>query len=100
MRETISQDNWRVKVQNMFKSFKASTGTADDGSYDRASESVSRQISNNTISGSKLRNAWFSKSGNDVCLGRYRYRTIAKEMENQIKNNSSLGNKKRFTKNS
>ena len=83
-----------VKVQNMFKSFKASTGTAEDGSYDRASESVSRQISNNTISGSKLRDAWFSKSGTMYVLVVIDTETIAKEMENQLKNNSSLGNKK------
>jgi hypothetical protein len=49
-----------VKVKNMFKQFKATTGTGKDATFDKATQSVSKQIASQTLRGSKVINSWQS----------------------------------------
>lgn len=51
-----------TKVKNMFKSFKSST-TAGDGTFDKTVESVSKQITQQTLVGSRVKDMWRSKTG-------------------------------------
>lgn len=61
-RDNLSQQI-EVKVNNMFKSFKSTTGAGVDGTYDKATEAVSKQISSQTITGSKINKSWRSMTG-------------------------------------
>lgn len=51
-----------TKVKNMFKSYKTTT-TAADGTFDKTTEAVSKQITNQTLAGSRQKDMWRSKSG-------------------------------------
>jgi hypothetical protein len=52
-----------VKVSNMFKSFKGSTGSGDSATFDKSVESVSKQISSEVLVGSVVKGTWVSKTG-------------------------------------
>ena len=52
-----------VKVGNMLKSFKSATGSGDDATFDRSTESVSKQIASQTLQGSRSKNIWLSPNG-------------------------------------
>ncbi|WP_428023239.1 LPP20 family lipoprotein [Arcobacter sp.] len=51
-----------IKVNNMFKSYKGTTGLKDEGTFDKVIEGVSKQISSQTINNSIVENLWISKS--------------------------------------
>ena len=50
-----------IKVNNMFKTFNQTTGLGDDQSIDRVTVNVSKQLSSQTISGSKQIGSWVSQ---------------------------------------
>ena len=52
-----------VKVGNMLKSFKSATGSGDDATFDRSTESVSKQIASQTLQGTRSINTWISQNG-------------------------------------
>ena len=52
-----------IKVNNMFKSFKSATGQNTDATFDKSSESVSKQLASQTLSGTKVHDTWISRSG-------------------------------------
>ena len=52
-----------IKVNNMFKSFKSITGSGKDSTFDKSSEKVSKQIASQTLSGTKVKDTWISRSG-------------------------------------
>lgn len=52
-----------LSVANMFKSFKASTGVGEAGTFDKSVESVSKQIASQTLRGTIQKDAWISRSG-------------------------------------
>jgi len=52
-----------IKVDNMFKSFKAVTGNGQESTFDKSIEKVSKQISSQTLYGTKINKTWISKSG-------------------------------------
>jgi len=52
-----------VKVKNMFKQFKSTTGAGDDQTFDKATESVSKQVASQVLNGSKLLKTWISPKG-------------------------------------
>ena len=52
-----------VKVSNMFKSFKASTGSGEDATFDRSAENVSKQIASKSLQGTRPINTWVSPNG-------------------------------------
>lgn len=51
-----------TKVKNMFKSYKGTT-TAAGGTFDKTTESVSKQITQQTLAGTRQKDMWRSKTG-------------------------------------
>lgn len=49
-----------VKVKNMFKNFTQSTGVGDEETVDRVAVNVSKQVANQTLSGTVAKQAWIS----------------------------------------
>jgi len=49
-----------VKVKNMFKNFTQSTGVGDEETVDRVAVNVSKQVANQTLSGTVPTKAWVS----------------------------------------
>ena len=74
-----------TKVKNMFKSFKASTGSAKDGTFDKSTESVSKQIAKQTLNGSRAQDMWISKSGTMYVLMVLDTQSVSQAMEKSIK---------------
>jgi hypothetical protein len=74
-----------IKVSNMFKSFKSSTGSGKDGTFDRSSESVSKQIASQTLQGSKMKNYWISRSGTMYVLVALDTGAVKEQMEKAVK---------------
>jgi ribosomal protein S20 len=53
----------KVKVKNMFKQFQATTGIGDAQTAEKATQNVSKQIAQATLSGSKIMKTWVSPKG-------------------------------------
>ncbi|PKN15425.1 MAG: hypothetical protein CVU67_01015 [Deltaproteobacteria bacterium HGW-Deltaproteobacteria-24] len=53
-----------INVDNMFKTFKAATGSDADATFDRSSETVSKQIASQTLNNTVVKDTWISKNGN------------------------------------
>lgn len=81
-----------TKVSNMFKSFKASTGSGDTGTFDKSVESVSKQIASQTLNGTQVKGTWISKTGSLYVLMAVNSEAVANMMEQTIKSNSSFKN--------
>lgn len=87
-----------VKVKNMFKKFRSTTGIGKDMTMDRAVEDVSKQLSHATLRGSKLINSWQSPKGNlYVLVGMPDAQQVQKEVKSAVKtslkNNQALWQK-------
>lgn len=52
-----------VKVSTMFKSYKATTGTGTEGTFDKANSKVSKQLASQTLEGSRGIESWRSNTG-------------------------------------
>lgn len=52
-----------TKVKNMVKTFTQSTGTGEAEALDKVASEVSKQVTNQTLSGSKQKDTWISPSG-------------------------------------
>jgi hypothetical protein len=52
-----------LKVKNMFKTYLSSTGVGDNQTAERVAQSVSKQISNKVLRGSRLLQTWISPKG-------------------------------------
>lgn len=74
-----------IKVNNMFKSYKTTTGTGDNGTYDSTVESVSKQIASRTLVGSKMVKQWRSKTGTLYVLVVLDSTNVANMIGNSIK---------------
>jgi PBP1b-binding outer membrane lipoprotein LpoB len=74
-----------IKVSNLFKSFKADTGSGADAAFDRSVESVSKQIASQTLKGTVQKDAWISKSGTMYVLVAIDTQNVEKMMEESIK---------------
>ena len=88
----------QVKVKNMFKKFQATTGIGKDMTLDRATQFVSKQLSQATLRGSKLINSWQSPKGTlYVLVGMPNADQVQKEVKNAVttslKNNKALWQK-------
>ncbi len=55
-----------LKVANMVKNFTQTTGVGDSQTVDKVSSQVSRQLANQTITGSKAKEVWISKECNEL----------------------------------
>jgi len=51
-----------VNVNNMFKTFKSTTGINENGTFDKVIESVSKQVSSEVLKDSVVEKMWISKS--------------------------------------
>lgn len=74
-----------TKVGNMFKSFKASTGSGADATFDKATESVSKQVASETLKGTVVKDTWISRTGNLYVLMAIDTTAVIDSAENKIK---------------
>lgn len=79
-----------TKVANMFKSFKAATGSGKDSTFDKSTESVSKQIASETLKGTVVKGTWISKTGTLYVLMAVDVKSVEKSMEDSVK--TSFGN--------
>jgi len=83
----------KVKVKNMFKQFQATTGIGDAQTADKATQNVSKQVSQSTLSGSKVMKVWISPKGTMyVLVGMPDPKAVQDEVKNAVK--TSLHNDK------
>jgi len=52
----------KTKVNTMFKSYKGVTGGGKDATFDKSSESVSKQIASQMLEGTVVKDTWISRS--------------------------------------
>jgi hypothetical protein len=56
------------KVSNLFKSYKGTTGSGADSTYDKTSSKVSKQLASQTLNGSRAINSWKHPKTNELYL--------------------------------
>ena len=78
-----------VKVKSMFKTFASQT-SANGGTMDMTAETVTKQITKQSLSGTYQKDAWTSKSGTYYVLMVIDPKTVADLMEKNAK--SAFGN--------
>lgn len=74
-----------TKVSNMFKSYKSSTGSGSNATFDKSSEKVSKQIASETLSGTVVKDTWISSSGTFYILMAIDTQSVSKMMEESVK---------------
>ena len=74
-----------IKVDTMFKAFKATTGGGKDATFDKSSESVSKQIASRTLNGTIVKETWISESGTLYVLMVIDTKIVEDAMEKTIK---------------
>lgn len=74
-----------TKVANMFKSFKAATGSNADATFDKSTESVSKQIASETLKGTVVKGTWVSKTGTLYILMAVDTKAVSAQMEESVK---------------
>jgi len=57
-----------TKVSNLFKSYKAATGTGKDATFDNSSSKVSEQLASETLNGSRSVDSWKHPATNELYL--------------------------------
>lgn len=73
-----------LKVNNMLKNFTQTTGIGDSQTVDKVSASVSKQLTSQTISGSRQKDQWLSsKCGELFVLVVTDSQNVEKELKNQ-----------------
>ena len=58
----------QLKVSNMVKNFTQTTGIGDAQTVDKVSSNVSRQLANQTLTGSKAKQTWISSECNELFI--------------------------------
>ena len=74
-----------VKVSTMFKSFKSTTGSGKDATFDKATSKVSKQLASQTLKGSKAIETWKSSKGNLYVLVGISNEPVKNAMESAVK---------------
>ena len=75
-----------VKVKNMFKQFKATTGAGNNQTFEKATQSVSKQLSSKILRNSKQLNMWISPKGTMyVLVGIPNQEELKEEVKNAVK---------------
>jgi hypothetical protein len=74
-----------VSVKNMLKKFVSTTGSGKAGTYDNASENVSKQIANETITNSRAIKSWISRTGTYYVLVVKDTASVVDSMDKNIK---------------
>ena len=83
-----------IKVNNMFKAYKTITGSGKDATFDNSSEKVSKQIASQSLSGTRVKDTWISRSGTLYVLmvidTEYVSNILEKEVKTSFKNDKAL----------
>jgi len=74
-----------VKVNNMFKSYKAVTGSGASSTFDKSSEKVSKQIASQTLNNTILKDTWISTSGTFYVLMAVDTTQVSTKIEESIR---------------
>jgi hypothetical protein len=74
-----------VKVSTMFKSYKATTGSGTDATFDKSNSKVSKQLASQTLNGSRAVKTWKSNAGTMYVLVGLSNEPVKKQMEKAIK---------------
>jgi hypothetical protein len=75
-----------TKVSNLFKSYKATTGSGDAATFDASSSKVSKQLASETLAGSRSTDSWTSpKTGELYLLVTISSEPVKKGMDEAIK---------------
>jgi len=74
-----------VKVSGLFKSYKATTGSGKESTYDKATSRVSKQLASQTLNGSRGIKSWKSDAGTLYILVGLNNEPVKKEMEKAVK---------------
>jgi len=57
-----------IKVSNLFKSYKGTTGSGSASTYDKSTSKVSKQLANQTLNGSRAINSWMNPATKELYL--------------------------------
>jgi hypothetical protein len=57
-----------TKVANLFKSYKGTTGSGDDATFDASSSKVSKQLASQTLNGSRASESWTNPKTKELYL--------------------------------
>jgi len=74
-----------VKVSTLFKSYKATTGSGAEATFDKANSKVSKQLASQTLQGSKGVKTWRDKAGTMYILVGLSNEPVKTQMENAVK---------------
>jgi hypothetical protein len=87
----------KIKVKNMFKQYQATTGVGDAQTADKATENVSKQVSEATLTGSKPIKFWTSPKGTMYILvgmpNKVAENSVKKAIKTSFHNNKALWQK-------
>jgi len=79
-----------VKVKNMFKQFKAATGAGNNQTFEKATESVSKQLSYQVLNDSKQLDIWISPKGTMFVLVGVPKKEVKQQIKTSLKSNEAL----------
>ena len=74
-----------VKVSTLFKSYKATTGSGAEATFDKANSKVSKQLASQTLNGSKGVESWKSNTGTMYILVGLSNEPVKAQMEKAVK---------------
>ena len=74
-----------VKVSTMLKSFKATTGSGADATFDKSTSKVSKQLASQTLQGSRGIKSWKSDKGTMYLLVGISNEPVKKGLETAVK---------------
>ncbi len=74
-----------VKVSTLFKSFKSTTGTGTDATFDKATSKVSKQLASETLQGSRGVKTWKTAAGTMYILVGISNEPVKQAMEDAVK---------------
>lgn len=74
-----------VKVSNLFKSFKATTGSNGDSTFDKANSDVSKQLASETLQGTRPVETWQGNDGTLYLLVGLNTSAVKQEMDKAVK---------------
>ena len=88
-RQSLSEE-MSVKVQGMLSDWTRSTGAQSGQTYEANLENVTRQISNQTLQGSRQINQWFAPDGTLVVLVGMPEQQVADNIRTSLRNDEAL----------
>ena len=74
-----------TKVQSLFKSYKSTTGSGTDSTFDKANSKVSKQLTNESLKGSRSIKQWKSSKGTLFVLVSINKSSLNNNIEKSIK---------------